>query len=132
MTTKLFKYESDLDVFGTPGTSIYANVRANYLTAGLTIGSVANEEPDADLNSKLLIRTSGTKKYGLTARHIVLQRLSSSTTTPNIVRKKVVILKPATFVTYISQDAASISFDGLEDWVLVGAESERYHIALGT
>lgn len=131
MATKRFKYESDLDVIGDPGTSVYGIIRANSLTAGLTIASVANDAPTANANTQIPIRVVSTRKYGITARHLVLQRLTTSTTVPNIQRVKIPILTPAVFIQYISQVGGAISFNGLEDWTIVGAQNERIHLFFG-
>ena len=131
MATTRFKYESDLDVVGEAGTSVYGVVRANSLTAGLTIASIANDAPTADLNTQIPIRITSTRKYGIIARHIVLQRLTSSTTVPNIQIVKIPVLTPGVFIQYISQVGGSISFNGLEDWQIVGAQNERVHLFFG-
>jgi len=131
MTVKRFKYHTDLTVAGDAETPIIGVVRANTLTAGLTIESIANEAPTEDLNTQIPIRVTSTKKYGLIARHIVLQRLTTATTSPNIQRVRVVILQPDIFTGYISQIGGSVSFNGLEDWTIVGAQAERYHLFFG-
>ena len=128
MATKKFKYESDLDTNPDDATSIVSVVRCNFLTAGLTIAGGSNDVPEADQNSNLPIRVAGTKKYGITARHIVISRLTGSTTTPNTQLVKVVIFQPSFFVTIISSFNPSIAFNGLEDWKLIGAQNERFHL----
>jgi hypothetical protein len=132
MTIKRFKYESDLDLIGEAGTSIYAILRANSLTPGLTVASVANEEPTTEANTNIPVRITSTKKYGIIARHIVLQRLTTTTTSPNIQRVRIPILTPSVFIQYISQVGGSISYNGLEDWKIVGAKNEGVHLFFGT
>ena len=131
MALKRFKYKTDLSVIGDAGTPVIGIIRASVFTEGLTIASVANEAPTEDLNTQIPIRVTSTRKYGLIARHIVLQRLTTTTTTPNIQLIRVVILQPDVFSGYISQIGGSIAYDGIEDWTIVGAQAERYHLFFG-
>lgn len=131
MTVKRFKYQTDLTVADDAETPIIGVVRANSLTAGLAIASVANEAPTGDLNTQVPIRVSSTRRFGLIARHIVLQRLTTATTSPNIQRVRIVILQPDIFAGFISQVGGSIAFNGLEDWIIIGAQAERYHLFFG-
>ena len=128
MAIQRFGYESDLDVLGEAGTSVYGILRANSLTPGLTIASVANTAPTTAPNTQIPIRVSSVRRYGIIARHIVIQRLTTSTTVPNIVRVRIPILTPAVFIQYISQTGGSIAYNGLEDWKFVGAQNERIHL----
>lgn len=131
MTVKRFKYQTDLTVADDAETPIIGVVRANSLTAGLAIASVANEAPTGDLNTQVPIRVSSTRRFGLIARHIVLQRLTTATTSPNIQRVRIVVLQPDIFAGFISQVGGSIAFNGLEDWIIIGAQAERYHLFFG-
>ena len=131
MTVKRFKYQTDLTVADDAETPIIGVVRANSLTAGLSIASVANEAPTGDLNTQVPIRVSSTRRFGLIARHIVLQRLTTATTSPNIQRVRIVVLQPDIFAGFISQVGGSIAFNGLEDWIIIGAQAERYHLFFG-
>lgn len=131
MAIQRFKYESDLDLIGEAGTSVYGILRCNSLTEGLTIASIANTAPTADPNTQIPIRITSTRRYGIIARHIVLQRLTTTTTVPNIQRVRIPILTPSNFIQYISQVGGSIAYNGLEDWKIVGAQNERIHLFFG-
>jgi len=131
MATKRFLYETNLTIEGDAETPVIGIVRANTLTAGLTIDSVANVASTGELNSQIPIRVTSTRKYGIIARHIVLQRITTATTLPNIQRVKIVILQPDIFTGYVSQVGGAVSFGGLEDWVIIGAQQERYHLFFG-
>jgi hypothetical protein len=128
MSIKRLKYDSDLTVEGDEDTALHGILRASNLITGLTIDSIANEAPTADPNTQIPIRVSSTRKYGIIARHIVIQRLTTATTVPNIQRVRIPILLPSVFVQYISQVGGSIAYNGLEDWTFVGAQNERYHL----
>ena len=132
MAIKRFKYESDLDVLGEGGTSVYGILRANTLITGLTINSVANDESEGVLSTQVPIRVTSTRKYGIVARHIVLQRLTTSTTTPNIQKVTIPVLTPSVFIQYISQVGNGVAYNGLEDWKIVGAQNERLHLFFST
>jgi len=125
------EYQCDLGEVGTPDTQVVGYVRCNSLSTGLTITSVANDAATATPNTNIPIRVASTRKYGVIARHIVIQRITTTTTSSNIKLVRVPIFTSSVFIQYISQVGGSISYDGLEDWKLIGAEQERYRLFFG-
>jgi hypothetical protein len=126
------KYQANLSLFTDSATPIVGLVRTSVLATGLDVGGVTNSETELDQNTSVPIRVSGTKKYGIIARHIVLYRLAG--TSPNQFReyRKVVIFTPDTFVIMLSTPPTSIDYEGITDWILVGGQHERYHLAYST
>jgi hypothetical protein len=122
------KYESDLDLITDAGTSLVGYVRCNTLATGLTVASTGNDAASGTLNTNIPFRVSSTKKYGIICRHIVIERLTTTDPVNLIERVRIPIFQPSVFVQYISQVGGSISYNGLSDWKLVGAQNERFHL----
>ena len=128
MATQKFIYESDLDVLGESGTSLYGFVRANSLSTGLTINAVSNDAATESVNTQVPFRASSTRKYGIICRHIVLMRTTTTAPLNVIELRKIVVFQRSIFIEYISQVGGSIAYNGLEDWKLIGAMNERFRL----
>ena len=128
MATQKFIYESDLDVIGESGTSLYGFVRADSLSPGLTVNGVANDAATSTVNTQIPFRVTSTRKYGIICRHIVLMRVTTTTPTNVIQLRRIVVFTPSVFIQYISQVGGSIAYGGLEDWKLIGASNERFRL----
>ncbi len=125
----LYKYESNLFVTSA-ADPIIGLIRLNPAASVISVESATNVEPDGDANTTEPIRATGTKNYGITARHIVISRLVDG----QRVYRKIPILTPDFFIDILSTAAPSITFEGASDWILVGGMGERYrlHYAVGT
>lgn len=101
------------------------------VTTGLEVAGATNDEPGADANTYIPIRISGTRKFGVTARHLVLYRLVGTGSAARRLYTKVPVLTEAAWELMLSQLAPSITFAGSGDWILVGGIGERYHLTYG-
>ena len=119
----LYKYESNLFI-ASAADPIIGLIRLNPASAALSVESATNIEPDGAANSTEPIRSSRTRFYGITARHIIISRLVSG----QRVYRRIPILTPTFFIDILSTAAPSISFEGASDWILVGGMGERYRL----
>jgi hypothetical protein len=123
-------YESDLFLTGTT-TNILGFVLCQTTAQALSIAGVTNDPPTAeDPNTSFPIRVTGTKKFGITARHIVIGRLAGAS--PNQYReyRRIPIFTSVYFDNALSEFAASVEYESLTDWFIVGGIAERYRLNL--
>lgn len=97
----------------------------------LNIGGTQNVESAVTVNTAIPIRVSGSRKYGIIARHVVLSRIEVVDTTSRLVYRRVPIFDPSNFSFYLGQINPSITYEGETDWSFVGAMNERYHLFFG-
>jgi hypothetical protein len=128
MATQKFVYQSDLTLPTDPTANIFGYVRADSLSTGLTVNSVANDALTVTPNTQIPIRVASTRKYGIIARHIVLFRVTTTAPLNIIQLRRIVIFQPSIFIGYVSQLGASVAYDGLEDWKIIGANNERFRL----
>lgn len=123
-------YETNL--FATTGTDpLVGFVLVQAASESLVIGSTTNAPPTtAEANTTQPIRVSGTKKYGITARHIVIARIAGTTGSTFRTYRRIVIFTPVLFETSLSDLGLSVSYEGLDDWFIVGGQNERYRLNL--
>ena len=121
------KYESNLVIPGDTD-EVISVVRCSPLATGLTVGDYTNTPPSGDVNSSDVIRISGTRKLGITARHLVIYRLAGAS--PNQYReyRRVPIFQISNFNAILSNPPGTITYQSLDDWILVGGLHERYHL----
>jgi len=129
-STVNLKYESELKL-PDDSSNIIARVRVNEQSTLLAVSGTTNDEADGDPNSKIPVRVSGTRKYGIIARHLVITRVVTTGTDSFRSYRKIVIFQPSLFYTFISTIDSGIEYEGLDDWILAGAISERYHLLSG-
>jgi len=125
-------YVSNLDE-PADDTPIVGVIKVGGNTTNLNISGTQNTVPDGTAqNTTIPIRVSGTRRYGITARHIVIYRLVG--TAPNQFRnyRRIVVPDPAKFVEYLSDIPSSIEYEGQDDWILVGGRGESYHLQFAT
>lgn len=123
------RYTADIPATadGTDLLCAYVRVASQALT--LTINGSANAPIEGSaVNSVVPIRVTSTRKYGIVARHIVIERIGGTTDTPIRVRRTVPIFNPATLHVTITEVAASISYQGHDDWTVIGAKNEIYNL----
>jgi hypothetical protein len=133
MTLKsLYIYETNLYI--PDSTTKYAGaVRTLTGATALVIGGTANAEAtEAEPNTFIPIRVSGTRKYGITARHIIIGKVLGATPNQYVQYRKVVIFQIDLFAQFLSSIDDTITYDGTSGWYLVGGSQERYHLTLAT
>jgi hypothetical protein len=123
-------YETNLFLPGGTDPLVgYVTVQA--AAESLVIGSTTNAPPTTEeANTTQPIRVSGTKKYGITARHIVIARIGGTTGSTFREYRRIVIFTTALFETALSDLGLSVSYEGLDDWFIVGGQNERYRLNL--
>lgn len=127
MTTyPLYKYQSNLFV-ASAADPLIGLIRLNPQAAALSVETATNVEPDGTANSTEPIRSSRTRFYGITARHIIITNIASGVRT----YRRIPILTPDFFIDILSTPAPSISYEGITTWTLVGGMGERYHLLYG-
>ena len=124
------KYETDLYLPDTT-TPIVATIRASTATTGLEISGDANTETDSDINTIIPARVSGTRRYGITARHLVIYRIIGSGATAYRLYRRVPILQKESYISFISNPPVSVTFEAIPDWQIAGSIAERHHLAYG-
>jgi hypothetical protein len=124
------KYQTGLQI--PEGTDpLIAQVRVNPLAETLSIEGVLNAVPAAASNSQIPIRVSSSRRYGITARHIVLVRVVGEPGFTYRTYRRVVVFDPAYFEASLSTSAPDVAYEGFTDWLLVGGSQERYHLLFG-
>jgi len=125
------KYQTDLKL---PDGSTEQVSRLQALTqiTSLSINGQTNDEPGLDQTSTIPIRFSNLRRYGITARHIIIYRLAGTSPDQYRTYRRVPILDPAIYVGYLSQIESSVEYQGQTDWILVGGSPERQHLIFGT
>jgi hypothetical protein len=126
----LAKYQTDLQDRSLT-TPLIGQIITSPNTELITIGTFSNLAPTADVTTSIPIRVSGTKKYGITARHLVISRIAGTGTDEYLVYRRVPILKPSVFDTILSSVGLAVTYEGFSDWQVVGGQNERYHLFLG-
>jgi hypothetical protein len=124
------KYKTDLTTTDSSGP-IVGRVRTLSQTTGLNVDGTPNAEPEEDQSYTSPIRITGSRKFGIIARHLVIYQLVG--TSPNQFRsyRRVPILDPANYVLYISTIPSTIGYEGSNGWILVGGIGEKHHLAYG-
>jgi hypothetical protein len=129
--TALSKYESDIFVTGG-GSQIIGQVRINAAQLAITVEGADNVPPEGDVNYLDPIRVTGTRRYGITARHIVISRIVGTDAASEFrVYRKVVILTSAFFIDIISTLDPAIVYGGFDTWNLIGSSAERHRLNWG-
>ena len=124
-------YQSNLTLPGSED-SLVGFVVCSSQAELLTVEGVPNAPPEgATPNISIPIRVSSTRKYGITARHIVIARIAGTSTDQYRVYRRIPIFDPTFFSSILSEFAGTVEFESLSDWVIVGGQSERYHLLLG-
>jgi len=133
MTIKsLYIYESNLYLPDT-STALIGAVRTLTTATELTIGGTANAEAtEEEPNTTVPIRVSGTRKYGITARHIIIGKVQGTSPTQYVQYRKVVVFQIALFAEFLSSVDETVTFEGTSGWYVVGGSQERYHLTLAT
>jgi len=132
MTLQQFNlYETNL--FAPDGTThLVSHVRTSANAKLLSIEGDTNDPPtEVDPTTTVPIRVSGTRKYGVTARHLVLSRLVGSSPNQYRIYRKVVIFTNDYFVQALSKLGQTVEYETFDDWAIVGGIQERYHLTLG-
>ena len=122
-------YLSDIFPVGSTDTKLAGKIRISAAALAFSVDGQANTPPDgvtADI--QFPIHVSGTRKYGITARHIRIARISGTAPNQYRIYRTVPILDPINFTAFISAEAPTISYEGDSTWVIVGAQAERYHL----
>jgi hypothetical protein len=124
------KYQTNLELPDL-STEIIGRIRVLSQVTSLVVGSVTNTEPAGDQNSVFPIRQYHIKRFGIAARYITIYRLQGDS--PNQFReyRRIPILDPNLYIAAISQIAATISYEGQTDWIMVGGTPERARLAYG-
>lgn len=122
-------YTTDLLLPDDQATVQVGSVRLSQTSLTLTIDTSANVPDDGVVvNTTIPIRVTGTRRYGITARHLVIARISGTGTNLFRIYRKIAILSPTLFQSAVSTIGATISYENATDWTLVGAEQERYKL----
>jgi hypothetical protein len=129
VTKPLYLYESDLLLVGS-GDNVIGQIRLNPQVSALDVEGATNIEPTGPPNTTEPIRSQGTRRYGIIARHIIISQIVSGAR----IYRRVPILTNAFFINIISTVAPAITYEGSSSWLLVGGMGERYHLvyAVGT
>lgn len=121
------KYESNLVLPGDTD-EVISVVRCSPAATALTVGDYTNTPPSGDVNSSDIIRISGTRKLGITARHLVIYRIAGTAPTQFREYRRVPIFQVSNFNAILSNPPGTITYQSLDDWILVGGLHERYHL----
>lgn len=124
------KYKTDLNL-PDGSAAIVSRIQALSQITSLSVDGQTNDEPTVDQTSTIPVRFSHIRRYGITARHIVIYRLVGDS--PNQYRsyRRIPILDPSIYVAYLSQIESEIDYEGQTDWILVGGSPERQHLVYG-
>jgi hypothetical protein len=98
----------------------------------LTIATIANTSPAGVPNTSIPIRVSGTRKFGITARHVIISRLETIGAGTIRVYRRIPVFDPVVFTEYLGSLSPAISYESQTDWVLVGAKNEAYRLYFNT
>lgn len=119
-------YQSNLLPVGG-GDPLVGYVRVSGNVPNLNVDGTTNDPPSgADPTTRIPIRVSGTRKLGITARHLVLVRLDGTSPNQFRVYRRVIVFTQDLFVTAISAENPTIDFEGIDTWSLAGARAESY------
>jgi len=126
-------YETNLGLPNDVTTQLIGQVRVNPQALTLTIEGTPNVPPSqyTTANTTIPIRVSKKRNYGITARHIVLNRLGGTAPNQFIVRRKIVIFDLVLFDATISAPNNQYSYENQTDWILASAANEVYHLNFG-
>lgn len=124
-------YQSNLTLPGSED-SLVGYVICSSQAELLTVVGVPNVPPEgAEPNTSIPVRVSGTRKYGITARHIVISRIAGTAPDQYRVYRRIPIFDPTFFSSILSEFAETVEYESLSDWTVVGGQAERYHLLLG-
>lgn len=125
-------YDTELFVSGSTTDNQVAYLRTSAQVLLLTIDGTPNVSVEGTTkNSDIPIRVTGTRKYGIVARHIVLGRITGTSPNQFISRRTIPIFDPELFKVAISSVGITYSYEGQDDWKLVSAHNERYNLLFG-
>lgn len=124
-------YQTDL-LTPDAGAKLVSYVRVDPQSENLSIGGQTNDPPTSvDQTTTLPIRVTAGRRYGITARHVVISRLGGSSPNQYKIYRKIVVFDPDIYQGYLSQIASSITYEGLSDWILVSGINEKYRLNFG-
>jgi len=113
-------------------TPLVSYVRVDPQALTLQISDQTNDAPQSvDQSTTLPIRVTAGRRYGITARHVVISRLAGSSPNQYKVYRKIVVFDPDIYQQYLSLIASSISYESQTDWILVGGINEKYRLNYG-
>jgi len=125
-------YDTEIYVPGSTSDNQVAYLRVSANVLALTIDGTPNVPvTGTELNSRVPIRSTGKRKYGIIARHLVLGRIAGTSPNQVIIRRTVPIFDPDLFKVAISAPAVVFSYESQSDWKLVSARNEVYNLLNG-
>lgn len=127
MVNERIAYQTELVPMGaTDPITGYCLASSNALA--LSVDGTANTAAGGTVNTQIPIRVSGTRRYGITARKLVIARVQGTGTGTRLVYRRVPVFDPINFTVYLGSLSPSLTYETFSDWVLIGAQNERYRL----
>ena len=121
-------YQTDL-FLEDGATAMFGRIFVSSSVPLLSVEGSTNDVPsEGTANILFPIRVSGTKKFGITARHLVIARLQGASPTQSRVYRRIPVFTKAFFDTAMSTIGAPVVYESLSDWFLIGGVQERYRL----